>query len=39
MIAISSDPKIRAAIKRAHAERGDTVRDTWAWLFGGKISR
>lgn len=39
MIEAPTNPTHRAALKRAHEERGQVVRDAWSWLFTSNSAR
>lgn len=39
MIEAPTDQNTRDALKRAHEERGQVLRDAWRWLFPSTDSR
>lgn len=39
MIEVSVDNRARAAMKRAHEERSQVLRDAWHWLFPSRTPR
>jgi hypothetical protein len=39
MIEAPTTERSRAALQRAHAERGQALKDAWNWLFASTWSR
>ncbi len=39
MFEAATTERTRAALQRAHQERGQILRDAWDWLFPSSVSR